>query len=324
MAELSRLRPLFVAQILYNCTDENHLITIAQIIEKLRSEHGIEAFRTTVKDDIDKLIEAGMDIEFVKSSQNKYHIVSREFDIAELKILADAVESSKFITKEKSASLTAKLGKLCGQYGAAELRRNIEVENRAKSENELIYYIVDKINEAINAQKKISFRYFSYNEKKEQIERHDGEVYVFSPYKLVWNGDYYYTVGYSDKHDNISSFRVDRIAKIPQVLDDRAVSQPDGFDMDVYLNTMFRMYGGERKSVLLECANDVMDSVIDRFGKDVNVTENGESTFNISVDIVPSHIFYSWVFGFDGKVKIVAPADVKQGYRDMVGRAEEK
>ena len=111
---------------------------------------------------------------------------------------------------------------------------------------------------------------------------------------------------------------------MPEVLPDCAVPQPDGFDMDVYLNTMFRMYGGERRSVLLECANDVMDAVIDRFGKDVNVTENSESTFNISVDIVPSHIFYSWVFGFDGKVKIIAPTDVKQGYRDMVGRAGEK
>ena len=137
----------------------------------------------------------------------------------------------------------------------------------------------------------------------------------------MWNGDYYYTVGYSDKHGDVSSFRVDRIAEVPQVLYECAVPQPDRFDMDVYLNTMFRMYGGERKSVLLECANDVMDAVIDRFGKDVNVTENGDKTFIISVDIVPSHIFYSWVFGFDGKVKIVEPAEVKQGYRDMVGRA---
>jgi len=316
-----KLRPLFVLKILLTHTDEDHYISIAQILQILKDEYGIESYRKTIKEDIDMLMAAGYDIEFIKSSQNQYHVVSRDFDIAELKVLIDAVVSSKSISKAKSQELADKLSKLAGPYLCKELVRNIDVEQRVKGENRQLLLIIDTINTAINEKKKVAFRYFTYNVRKEKKEKHDGFVYTFSPYKLVWNGDYYYVVGFTDKHNDIGSFRVDRISKVPEILEDDAVPMPGSFDINTYLNAMFRMYSGERRDVELICDNDVMDSIIDRFGEDVTVYANDMESFRIVVNVVVSHIFYSWIFGFCGKVKIKAPAKVKEDYAVMVRKA---
>jgi Predicted transcriptional regulator len=316
-----KLRPLFVLKILLTHTDEDHYMSIAQILQILKDEYGIESYRKTIKEDIDMLMAAGYDIEFIKSSQNQYHVVSRDFDIAELKVLIDAVVSSKSISKAKSQELADKLSKLAGPYLCKELVRNIDVEQRVKGENRQLLLIIDTINTAINEKKKIAFRYFTYNVRKEKKEKHDGFVYTFSPYKLVWNGDYYYVVGFTDKHNDIGSFRVDRISKVPEILEDDAVPMPGSFDINTYLNAMFRMYSGERRDVELICDNDVMDSIIDRFGEDVTVYANDMESFRIVVNVAVSHIFYSWIFGFGGKVRIKSPAKVKEDYAVMVRKA---
>lgn len=321
MDSKNKLRQVFVLKILYEHTDENHCITIAQILQFLKDEYGIESYRKTIKEDIDLLMAAGFDIEFIKSSQNLYHIVSREFDIAELKVLIDAVVSSKFINKAKSQKLAEKLSKLAGPYMSKELVRNIDVERRVKGDNKQLLLIVDTINTAINKKKRIAFTYFTYNIRKEKKEKHNGYVYKFSPYKLVWNGDYYYVIGFSDKYNDIGSFRVDRISKIPEILDEVAVPVPKKFDINTYLNTMFRMYNSECKEVELICDNDVMDSIIDRFGEDVQVYANDMDSFRIIVNTAVNHIFYSWIFGFGGKVKIKAPIIVKEDYAKMVRQA---
>ena len=181
--------------------------------------------------------------------------------------------------------------------------------------------IIDVINTAINKKKKIAFKYFSYNVRKEKAEKHNGFEYKFSPYKLVWNGDYYYVVGFLDKYNDVGSFRVDRISKCPKILDDKAVPMPKTFDMNTYLNTIFHMYSGERREVELVCDNNVMDSIIDRFGEEVKVYANDMESFKIIVKTSISHIFYSWVFGYGGKVKIRGPVDVKDGYIEMVKNA---
>ena len=207
MESLIKLRPFFVSQILFDNTDEDHYITIAEIINILKDKYHIVAYRTTVKTDIDMLIEARVNIEFIKSSQNRYHIVRRDFDLAEIKILIDAVESSKFISKTKTEELSGKLCRLAGPYECNNLIRNIDVEQRIKAENQDMKDIIETINLAINLDKKIMFQYFSYNMKKEKKLRHNGEQYILSPYKLVWNGDYYYVVGFSEKHQCITNFR---------------------------------------------------------------------------------------------------------------------
>lgn len=198
------------------------------------------------------------------------------------------------------------------------MTRNIDVENRVKAENEKIYYIIDALNEAINLKKKVSFQYFTYNVKKQKKLKYAGYTYVFSPYKLIWNGDYYYVVGYSEKHKGIGSFRLDRMARQPNVLDEDAANPPKGFNLNTYLNSMFRMYNGQRKEIELICANDVMDAIIDKFGKDVKVLANDMKSFRVIANTAVGSVFYSWVFGFGGKVKIKSPEEVKEQYKQMV------
>ena len=174
---------------------------------------------------------------------------------------------------------------------------------------------MEALNDAINASKKVSFQYFTYNVRKEQKLKYDGYTYVFSPYKLIWNGDYYYVVGFSEKHKGIGSFRVDRIARCPKILDEDAVQPPKNFDLNVYLNSMFRMYNGQRKQIELVCSNDVMDAIIDKFGKDVHVLANDMKSFRAIVSTATGPVFYSWVFGFSGSVSIKAPEDVNLVFR---------
>ena len=228
------------------------------------------------------------------------------------------MQSSKFIPKERSEQMVSKIVALAGQHKAEELKRNASVEGRTKSENRQDLLIVDAINEAINAEKKIAFQYFSYNVRKQKKLRHDGERYVFSPYRLIWNGDYYYVLGYSDKHQAIGSFRVDRISARPDILSEEAVPVPADFGVDDFLATTFRMYGSECQEVELICDNSVIDAIIDRFGTDVTIYACDMSTFRVIVRVAISHIFFSWIFGFGGKVRIKGPEETKRQYAAMI------
>ena len=264
------------------------------------------------------LQEFGVEIEVEQSTQNRYYLIGRRFDLPELKALIDAVESARFIPKVKSSALVTKLSSLASPFNASKLVRNVDVENRIKADNEKIYYIMEFLNDAINDKKKVSFQYYTYNRNKERIAKYDGEVYVFSPYRMIWNGDYYYVVGYSEKHGSIGSFRVDRIVTTPQLLLEEQHEPPSDFDFNVYLNSMFRMYNGERKQVELICDNDLMDSVIDKFGKDVDVFVYDEESIKVKAISFVGNVFYSWIFGFGGRVYINNPDDVKAEYAKMV------
>ena len=318
MDNTAKLRPLYLAKILYEQTDEEHYLTTAQLMQILEEKYGITAHRQTIKSDIDLLKEFGLEIEEVKSVQNRYNLYGRQFDVPELKLLIDAVESSKFITANKSQELVEKLSKLAGGHAAAGLKRNVCCENRVKPGNEKIYLIIDAINEAINENKKISFQYFRYDANKKQQLKLDGKSYVITPLHLVWNGDYYYMIGVYDYKQRLGSFRVDRIAKRPTILEEEGVAAPEGFDVNEHINTTFRMYNSTHAEVELICDNDVMDSIIDRFGEDVSTCPNDQNSFKAVVNIAVSNVFYSWVFGFGGKVKINSPAQVKERYADML------
>ena len=318
----SKLRPLYLAKILYEQTDEEHYLTTVQLINILEEKYGISAHRQTIKSEIELLRKFGIEIEEVKSVQNRYNICSREFENSELKLLIDAVESAKFITARKSKELVAKLSSLAGDYGAEKLKRNVCCEGRIKSDNERIYIIVDTINEAINEGKKISFPYFQYNVKKQHQLKHDGEAYVLSPLHLVWNGDFYYLVGVAEDN-TIRNFRVDRIAKCPTILEENSSQAPEDFNIDDYINTTFRMFNAEHTDVELLCDNDVIDSIIDRFGENIKITEAATENFKITVNVATSHIFYSWIFGFGGKVRILGPDMVREEYVAMLDKARE-
>lgn len=319
----AKLRPLYIAKILYELTDEDHFITTAQLMQILEEKFGIKSHRQTIKAEIEILRQFGIEIEEVKSTQNRYNVYGRKFDLPELKLLIDAVESSKFITQSKSKELVEKLSTLTSEPLATAIKRNVTCEGRIKPDNEKIYFIVDTINQAINENKKISFNYFHYNVRKEKTLKHKGEPYTITPLHLIWNGDYYYMVGVYDYQQRLGNFRVDRIAKAPTILQEDGTPAPEGFDINDYINTTFRMYNSEHVEVELICDNDVMDAIIDRFGEDVTTYANDMSSFRVIANVAISHIFYSWVFGFGGKVKIKGPESVKQKYKEMVKSAIE-
>lgn len=318
------LRPLYLARILHERTDEEHWLSTVQLCQILKEEYGFDTHRQTLNKDIQMLQQTGMDIDCIKSTQNRYRVLSRTFEVPELKLLIDAVASSKFISKKKSEVLATKLASLTSNYKADELKRNISVENRIKSGNEKTLLIIDAINEAINRKRQIRFQYFRYNEKKRREPKWDGYWYHMSPHHLVWNGDYYYVIGYYEKHQSIVSYRVDRMAGRPVIMEEKAKPMPRSFKLDKFLRTTFRMYsgGGEQLEVSLLCENEMMDAMIDRFGEKVKTEEADEAHFRLTVPVFVNSVFFSWIFGFGGKVKIEGPEEVKAGYREMVDKAK--
>lgn len=305
---------LLLRQYLHQQTDEQHPVSVTDILA-FWQQHGIQAGRKSVYTDIELLQNAGMDIVCVKSSQNKYFVGQRLFELPELKLLVDAVESSRFITEKKSTALIKKLGHLTSTAQAEQLNRRIYMGGTPKPENESIYYNVDTIHNAVQKKQQITFQYFEYTPKKEKVLKHDGYKYRFSPYAMIWNRDCYYAVGWSEKHGKIAQFRVDRMTAV-EPLEHTAVQTLD-FDPAEYVRKVFGMYPDNLCTVELLCDNEVMRSVIDRFGENVRTETVDEQHFRATVEVAPSPPFFSWVFTFSGKIRIVSPAAVLEEMRDM-------
>lgn len=305
---------LLLRQYLYQQTDEQHPASVTDILA-FWQQHGIQAGRKSVYTDIELLQNAGMDIVCVKSSQNRYFVGQRLFELPELKLLVDAVESSRFITEKKSTALIKKLGHLTSTAQAEQLNRRIYMGGTPKPENEGIYYNVDTIHNAVQKKQQITFRYFEYTPKKEKILKHDGYKYRFSPYAMIWNRDCYYAVGWSEKHGKIAQFRVDRMTAV-EPLEQTAVQTLD-FDPAEYVRKVFGMYPDNLCTVELLCDNEVMRSVIDRFGENVRTETVDEQHFRATVEVAPSPPFFSWIFTFGGKIRIISPLTVLEEMRDM-------
>ncbi len=313
-----KLRLLYIYKLLKEETDEDHMLSTVQIVKALKERFDLDAHRITVGDDIRMLQQVGVEIGKVETTQNKYWLQSRPLEQAELKVLIDAVASSKVITKKHSKELIQKVAQLGSPFKQDDLVRNISPENRVKAKNENIIYNVDAVNTAIIEEKKISFKYFCYDANKRRQVRNGGEPYTFSPWALVWNGDYYYAVGWSDKHNDIGSFRLDRMYNVPEMLNDSAVHAPKGFRLANYIKTNYHMFGGRKEAVELFCDGDVMDAIIDRFGYDVDTELQSDGRFITKAEVAVNNVFFGWIFGFGGKVKIISPQYVAEEYLKMV------
>lgn len=317
----AKLRPLYLGKILYERTDEDTCLSTNELIRILKEEYHISSHRQTLATEIQLLKDFGMDIQCIRCKQNEYHLVSREFDLAELKLIIDAVDACKFISGRESKKLSSKLSNLAGGCRADDLKRNGGAEGRVRTTNEKTCLIIDAVNSAINAKKKIAFRYFTYDANKKKVLKHDGEPYIFSPHELIWDGDRYYILGWSDRHNEMRTFRVDRIPDVPAILPVKALKKPAGFNGTKFVGTNYRMFAGETKEVSLICDNDTMDSMVDRFGEKVFTEIVDEEHFRLKAKVAESHVFYAWIFGFEGKVKIEAPNEMKLAYRKMLDNA---
>jgi len=316
ISNYTKKRLLLILELLYRTTDEENPASTIDIVEYL-DEKGFTIDRKTLKSDIALLLDMDYDIVTIKSSPNKYFWGDRTFEIPELKMLIDAVSSSRFITKRKSDELIKKIASLAGEAQYDNMKRHIVATSRAKSDNKKIYYIVDTITDAINQKKKIQFKYTEYNADREKVFRHDGEVYTLSPYVLYWNEDYYYVVGYYDKRDMVAAFRVDRLHN-PKVIEERAVPKPKDFNVDDYANKIFKMFDGEDVMVELECENSLMKYIVDHYGLDIETKRTTEETFIAKVPATLSPTFYSWVFQFAGQMKIIGPEKAVEEFRDIL------
>ena len=315
----NKQRPFRMLKYLYENTDENHPVSTPELVKIFQAKDA-HASRKTLKDDIDVLIGEGFDIVTVRSTQNSFFLANRKFEIPEIKLLIDAVSSSRFINPEKSAVLIEKLTGMVSKAQAEKIRRHLYTADRVKADNRQIYYIVDAVTDAINDGKKICFQYFEYDGDKKKLLRRNGVRYYVSPYALVWDDNHYYMLGFSDDRQRIVNYRVDRMCNTGMTEED-AVPMPAGFDMEEYVQHQFRMFAGDEVEVVLECRNEIMKYIVDQFGEDVETWPASETTFFAKVSVADSPTFYGWVFPFEGKVKIAEPQEIRDKYMAMVKAA---
>ena len=317
-SEKQKLKLLYITQYLMEKTDENHIATTTELIDYLAS-NGITAERKSIYTDIELLIDYGLDIVKVKGRPAGYQLVSRQFELAELKLLVDAVQASKFITSKKSRELIGKLETLCSKKEARQLHRQVVVTNRTKAVNENIYYNVDQIYSAIAGNVKIRFLYFEWNVKKEMQLRRDGAFYEVSPWLLTWDDDNYYLIAYDDESRMIKHYRVDKMLKLS--LSDKkrqGKEQFENFDIAAYSKKTFGMFAGEEKMVTLSCKTNLIGVIIDRFGNEVSLRENGEGFVLVRVKVAVSRQFFGWLTGLSDAVKIVGPKETAEEYRSYL------
>ena len=310
-SSFQKLKIIYIMEYLLKNSDEDHAVTTNQIIAYLKS-HDITAERKTVYSDIDALRDFGLDIIQVSEGNNHgYYVASRDFELPELKLLVDSVQSSKFITHKKTLSLIKKIEKLASIHSAQLLNRQVFVKNRIKTMNESIYYNVDEIHNGISSNRKIRFLYFEYNVAKVRVYRHDGAYYVVSPFAMTWDDENYYMVAFDSAAGIIKHYRVDKMEKIT-VLDEERDGQEayEALDMAVYARKTFGMFTGEEVKVHLRFENHLVGAVLDRLGRDVILVPDGEDHFTVWTDVIVSPQFFAWLCGFQTAAKVIGPDDV--------------
>lgn len=314
----NKLKTLYLMKILLDRTDDDHSLTMPELISAL-GEYGIEAERKSLYADISALREYGIDIETRRGKSVGYYVANRLFELPELKLLVDAVQSSRFITTKKSNELIKKLSSLASGYEATQMRRQVYVANRIKTHNESIYYNIDALHSAILRSSRITFQYFDWTPDKTRALRHDGHLYDVSPWALTWDDENYYLIAYDSAVGDIRHYRVDKMLRIT------ATGQPrDGrdkfrdFDMAVYSSRTFGMFGGQLECVVLDCADELAGVIIDRFGQDVTIVRR-EGHFETTVNVMVSPMFLSWVVSFGGRMKILSPGTVKNAMAELCG-----
>ena len=313
-------RILYIKRYLEENSDEQHQKTVTDILAHLTGQ-GITATRKTVAQDIELLIEAGVDVVINKSRPNKYFVGIRHIELPKLKLLIDAAQASKFLTVKRSRDLIGDLLSLTSIHQAEDLKRGLYFDNQVKPKNENAYRTANLLLKAIIEKKRVRFMYYEYAPNKEKVYKHNRRVYEFSPWTFLWNNDHYYIAGHSENHGQVIKFRVDRIASPKETMLD-AASVPDDFDPAVIAKTVFSMYEGPMLDVTLKCDNAMMKTIVDRFGEDVKTEISDPEHFHAKVTVSASKTFYGWVFGMDGAIRITAPREAVDTYNAMLHKAK--
>lgn len=319
-----KLKLLYLVKFLMQSSDEEHPVSTAQIIEEL-ARNNISAERKSIYDDIEALRLFGIDVIQIKGKNGGYYIGERDFELPELKLLVDSVQSSKFITQEKTYKLIKKIENLASVYDGQLLQRQVFVSNRVKSMNESIYYTVDVISDAITQNKKIRYQYYEYTVSKERRFRHGGEFYEVSPYALIWDDENYYMLAWDSSAEKMKHYRVDKMYKVSLTDSEREGTEAfEKVDMSAYTKAVFGMFGGNERTVKLRFANHLVGAVLDRFGRDIIIIKDGNEHFTVNVNVVVSQQFLAWVFGFGTDAEIISPEDVRVEMKNQAAMIAEK
>lgn len=319
-----KLKIVYLMKILTDNTDDEHALTMADILAELE-KYGISAERKSIYNDIEALRQYGLDI--ICEQKNKtfyYYIGKRTFELAELKLLVDVVQSAKFLTVKKSDELIKKLEGLASRHEALKLQRQVFVSDRIKTMNETIYYNVDIIHSAIAGNNQIMFQYFQWNVKKEQELRHEGKFYKVSPWALLSDNENYYLIAFDSEEDKLKHFRVDKMLKLDETSDKRVGKEFfENINMGIYAKKMFGMYAGEEQSIRLLCENSLVGTIIDRFGKDIFIIPYDDEHFTVNVDVAFSRQFMHWIMALGDGAKIIGPDNVLDKVHDEIERLSE-
>lgn len=313
-SENQKQKLLQIAKYLLEHTDEHHAVSTPQLIAHLNSL-GIKAERKSIYNDIDTLNDFGMDI--IRSDEHRggYMVASRQFELAEIKLLVDLVQSSKFITERKSRELIAKLETLVSVYDAKAMGRQVEIIGRSKTNNETIYYNVDMVHTALSKNVKIRFQYFDWDIQKKMHLRHEGVFYEVSPWKLTWDDENYYLIAFDEKANFMKHYRVDKMLNVSLMEEAREGKDIfDAMDMVEYDKKTFGMFAGEEKTVRLLCHKSMVGIMVDKFGTEVAVRTEGEDQIVVRVDVAVSPQFFGWLTGLGDRVQILSPEDVREEY----------
>ena len=318
-----KLKIMYLMKILLEDTDEDHDLTLNEIVEKLKA-YNVTAERKSLYSDIENLRTFGLDIIGMQYGKTyHYKVASRQFQLVELKLLVDAVQSSRFITEKKSDELIAKLESYASKYEAKKLARQVNVNGRVKTMNERIYYSVDKIHEALNEESQIKFQYFTWTADKKMELKHGGAYYSVSPWALCWDDEKYYLAGYDNREYKIKHFRVDKMADVSVVYEEREGKEEfSKMQMSEYTNRLFGMFDGNLETVTLLCENHAANVIIDRFGTDIPLMKTDAEHFTVRVRVSVSKLFLSWIMAIPG-VKIVAPERTVDMMKSEIKRLQE-
>ncbi|NCB63911.1 MAG: WYL domain-containing protein [Clostridia bacterium] len=311
-----KMKPLLLQKMLTEKSDEDHPVTVPELIENLEN-WGVAAERKSIYSDLETLREFGLDIQCRKGKAAGWFIGERPFQLAELKLLVDAVQSCKFITKKKSDNLIHKLEALTSIHQARQLQRQVYVDRRVKTMNESVYYTIDKLHAALAGKKAVTFKYFEYNVKKEKVFRREGRRYTVYPHGLIWDNDNYYLTGFDVMMNEERHYRVDKMADL--AVTSLKWEDKEPLDVAEYAQKHFGMFSGQEGKVRLRFHNSLVGVALDRFGQEIMLVPDDEGYFTVTVDAVVSPQFCGWLFGLGDKVELQAPDWAVEVFRGQLG-----
>ena len=313
-----KLKILYLAQFLSERTDEQHPVSTAEIIAYLETQ-GIHAERKSIYDDIHALQKFGLDIIATRDNPRGYYLAGRRFELAELKLLVDAVQASKFVTAKKSRALITKLETLTSHMEASQLHRQVVVAQRGKSNNEQIYYNVDTIYAAMASDNQIRFLYCEWSASKQLVPRKSGAFYTVSPWLMTWEDENYYLIAYDDEAAILKYYRVDKMLRLSVCEQPRMGKDAfEALDIAGFAKKTFGMFAGEETVVTLRCDHSLAGVMIDRFGTDVPMRAISDRELQVRVSVAVSRQFFGWLSGLGSRVRMISPATICTQYREYL------